>query len=447
MRIQQLIIILLIGLYGISCTTCTTIDVERKKIKEIEANNKKLGKNVPVVIIPRDKVMEETREALDRNTNVVVVKDPVFIPVDGQGNPVERNTQSEVVRGAMQDALVTPKNTIGGTQIYDFNEHRQYPVVTRLLSLTVIQLQQGEIPIGTPYLSDTLRWELAGDVWARDNGTQTQLIMIKPLEIGLNTNMIIITNKRVYQIILSSTRDMYMPMVKFRYPFEAPFISIGSPQERKPEEAGSGEEPGSTSEFLAYNYKIKAGFLGWGWGKPEWAPIEAWDDGHKTYIRLPRMVLQKDYPVVFEKRRYIVNYRIYHEVMELDKLVTDVTLRLGRKKVRIIKRRGEPEDIRNYMKNPIEIIEEEEMLPTPILYRIEGNAVWAPRKVIEDNGETIIMFNDELIEDEDILIIDGDNIPVEYVKRGNMILIDHVIDTIQMAYHGEAVTVIKITKE
>jgi type IV secretion system protein VirB9 len=439
MKIQRIFILLIIGIYSVSCTT---VDVERKKIQEIMANNEKIGRNVPVVVIPREKSEEETRAALSQNTNVVVVKDPVFIPIDTQGNPIKRETQSEVVMGSMQDALVTPQNTIGGTQVYDFDEHKQYPVVTRLLSLTVIQLQQGEVPIGTPYLSDTLRWELAGDVWAMDNGVQTQLIMIKPLEIGLNTNMIIITNKRIYQIILSSTSDMYMPMVKFRYPFETPFISIEGLQQVR-EATANGGKPDSNSEFLAYNYKIKAGFLGLGWGKPEWTPIEAWDDGHKTYIRLPRMVLQKDYPVVFEKRRYIVNYRIYHEVMELDKLVTDVTLQLGGKRVRIIKRRGEPEDIRNYIKNPIEIIEEEEAPPPPILYRIEGNAAWTPRKVIEDNGETIIMFDEDMIGDGELLIIDENNIPVEYVKRGNMILIDHIIAEIKMAYSGEVVTVTK----
>jgi type IV secretory pathway VirB9-like protein len=237
---------------------------------------------------------------------------------------------------------------------------------------------------------------------------------------------------------------MYMPMVRFRYPFETPFITSRQIQRDREAAAASNGEPGSgTSEFLAYNYKIKAGFMGWGWGAPEWTPIEAWDDGHKTYIRLPRLVLQKEYPVVFEKRRYIVNYRIYQEIMELDKLVTDVTLRLGRKQVRIIKRKGVPEDIRNYKKNPIEIIEEEEKLPVPIVYRIEGNAAWRPRKVIEDNGETIIMFDEDFIGNEAVLIIDENNMQVEYVKRGNMILIDHIINAVKLAFGGEVVLISK----
>ena len=427
-------IITLCAMAVIMAASCGTVDVQSQKIREIRKGNDKLGDSTPVVYVS---VEEADKREMDRhkaNTNVIILKDEVFVPVDSQTQkPLSRD---QVVQKSMQEALVTPQNFIGGTQFYDYNEYKQYPVVCKVLSLSVIQLENGEVPIGVPYLSDTLRWEITGDVWRTIDGLSVQLIMIKPLEPGLTTNMVLVTNQRIYQFVLTSTRDSYMPMVKFRYPLSRNrFITA----ETIRQEAGQKEM--DETYHLSYNYKIKSGWALSGWFKPEWRPVEAWDDGHKTYIRLPRGVLQREYPTVFEKSNYIVNYRVNENIMILDKLITSVTLRLDGKRVRITKNRGEAKDLHRYVKHEAEVIGDMPPLRNGVSFKIQGDVPWIPEKVIEYDGETHIFFNEGTFSDGLLHVIDEERNAVEYRKLGNVITIPRVIKKIQLAYNNQVLII------
>jgi hypothetical protein len=183
---------------------------------------------------------------------------------------------------------------------------------------------------------------------------------------------------------------------------------------------------------------------GWaltGWFKPEWTPTEAWDDGHKTYIRLPRGVLHMEYPTVFEKSNYIVNYRVSENVMILDKLISDVTLRLNGKRVRVIKNRGEAEDLRRYVKREAEITGERPKLQNAVRFEIKGDVPLLPEKVIEYDGETHIIFTDDIFNDSVLMIIDEKRNAVEYRKTGNIITIPTVIKRIQLAYNNQMLSI------
>jgi P-type conjugative transfer protein TrbG len=288
--------------------SCGTVDVQKNKIREIRTRNKELGDDVPVVYVTEEEAAERERTRREAYLNIIEVKNDIFVPVD---STTQRTlTKEQIVQNAMQEAMVTPKNFIGGTQFYDYNEHKQYPVVCKVLGLSVLQLEDGEVPIGVPYLSDTLRWEITGDVWRTQDGKNIQLVMIKPLETGLSTNMVLVTTRRIYQIMLTSTRDSYMPMVRFRYPMQAYSTQPRFNTARTIEEERIRKEKEDEGYYLSYNYKIISGWWLSGWFKPEWTPTEAWDDGHKTFIRLPRGVLQMEYPTVFEGSTYIVNYRV-----------------------------------------------------------------------------------------------------------------------------------------
>jgi P-type conjugative transfer protein TrbG len=302
-----------------------------------------------------------------------------------------------------------------------------------VLSLTVIQLENGEVPIGVPYLSDTLRWELTGDVWRTADGLSVQLVILKPLEPGLTSNMILVTNQRIYQFILTSTRDSYMPMVKFRYPLSHKNFITAETLRHEEEQRGIAEN----GDFLSYNYKIVSGWALTGWFKPDWQPVEAWDDGHKTYLRLPRGVLQREYPVVFEKSHYIINYRVNENIMILDKLITGVTLRLNGKRVRVIKNRGEARDLHRYVKHEIEVSGDKPQLQNLVHFEIQGEAPWVPEKVIEYDGETHLFFAAELSGDGVLQIIDEKRNAVEYRRLGNIITIPSVIKKIQLAYNNQ----------
>jgi type IV secretion system protein VirB9 len=411
--------------------SCGTVDVQANKIKEIQEGNKKIGNSTQVQYITDEEADAREKERYETNTNVIIMKDEIFVPVDSQTQkPLSRE---QIVQRSMQEAIVTPNNFIGGTQFYDYNEYKQYPVVCKVLGLTVIQLENGEVPIGLPYLSDTLRWEITGDVWRTADGLSVQLVIIKPLEPGLTTNMILVTNQRIYQFVLTSTRDSYMPMVKFRYPLsQGSFItaeSLRQQYERNETENGG--------QFLSYNYKIKSGWVLTGWFGPDWKPTEAWDDGHKTYIRLPRGVLQREYPTVFEKSNYIINYRVSENVMILDKLVSEITLRLNGKRVKIIKNKGEAKNLHRYVKREAEAIGEMPSLKNKVHFEIQGNVPWVPEKVVEYDGETHIFFAEGVFDDGVLVVIDEKLNSVEYRKLGNVITIPMVIKKLQLAYNNQ----------
>ena len=428
-------IILLCAIYLTLFASCGTVDVQSRKIREIREDNKKMGKSTPAVYVSSEEAEKREMERREADTNVIVMKDEVFVPVDVQSQkPLSRD---QVVQRSMQEAMVTPQNFIGGTQFYDYNEYKQYPVVCKVLSLTVIQLENGEVPIGVPYLSDTMRWELTGDVWRTVDGLSVQLIMIKPLEPGLTTNMILVTNQRIYQFVLTSTRDSYMPMIKFRYPLSQIKFITAETLRQEPEQ-GRKEEEGY---YLSYNYKIKSGWALTGWFKPDWQPIEAWDDGHKTYIQLPRNVLQREYPTVFEKSNYIINYRVNENIMILDKLITDIPLRLNGKRVRIIKKKGEAEDLRRYVKREAEVIGDRPPMKNGVRFEIQGDVYWVPEKVIEYDGETHIFFNETVFNDGVLQIIDEKRNAVEYRRKGNIITIPRVIKKIQLAYNNQILVI------
>jgi type IV secretion system protein VirB9 len=410
--------------------SCGTVDVQKKKIQEIRTRNKELGKDVPVVYVTEEEAGERERKRREADLNIIEVKNDIFVPVDSTAQRMP--TKEQVVQSAMQEAMVTPKNFIGGTQFYDYNEHKQYPIVCKVLGLSVLQLEDGEVPIGVPYLSDTLRWEITGDVWRTQDGRNIQLVMIKPLETGLSTNMVLVTTRRIYQIMLTSTRDSYMPMVRFRYPMQIQFNTA-----RTIEEERVRREKEDEGYYLSYNYKIIPG-----WFRPQWMPEEVWDDGHKTYIRLPRGVLQMEYPTVFEGSTYIVNYRVNENVMILDKLIKRATLRLNGRRVSIVKMNGEAEDLRRYVKREVEVIGERPPVRNGSQFTIQGDVPWLPEKVIEYDGEIYIFFTDNVFNAESVLyVIDEKKNRIEYRRNGNTIIIPRVVPKMQLAYNNQLLTI------
>ena len=75
--------------------------------------------------------------------------------------------------------------------------------------------------------------------------------------------------------------------------------------------------------------------------KPGWLPKQVYDDGMKTYLVLDNMSLLTEYPVAFNERNEIINYRTKENTIIIDQLIEKVTLRLGRQKVVITKKKGD----------------------------------------------------------------------------------------------------------
>jgi type IV secretion system protein TrbG len=88
-------------------------------------------------------------------------------------------------------------------------------IVTAPLHLTAIELQPGEI-VKADQRADQQRW----DVFPIMSGDQT-MIIVRPLASGLDSNMLLVTDRRTYYLRLVSKPVDYMARVAFDYPESA----------------------------------------------------------------------------------------------------------------------------------------------------------------------------------------------------------------------------------
>lgn len=166
----------------------------------------------------------------------------------------------------------------------------QPSIVCAVWQLTVIKLQEGE-QVKSVSLGDTHRWWV--DVVAAGD---TTLILIKPKDIGLETNMVISTDRRGYLMRLRSHRTEYVPLVKFSYleDVQNKLTSIRTQLTTKREEATIPE----TNEYLGdldFGYEIV--------GKVPWKPVRVFNDSNKTIIELPPSIKNHDFPAFFSVRK------------------------------------------------------------------------------------------------------------------------------------------------
>jgi type IV secretion system protein VirB9 len=176
-----------------------------------------------------------------------------------------------------------------------------------------------------------------------ESGIPVQHFYVKPTEANLTASLIINTDARVYHLILRSFRDVYMPIVRWRYhnrDMPQSYISAGSEQREAPASQQAQADGDSAlspdPRNLSFNYKITYGIF----RKPRWLPTLAYDDGRKTYVTFPDLVLTMELPSVFENRADIINYRVYQNVMIIDKLIEKITIKLGDRIATVEKKKG-----------------------------------------------------------------------------------------------------------
>lgn len=89
-------------------------------------------------------------------------------------------------------------------------------VVCALLELTDLAFEKGE-SILSVQLGDSVRWNIESAI-SRSANDSVEHLIVKPLEAGLKTSMLITTDRRTYHIRLKSTEADFMPAVVFSCP-------------------------------------------------------------------------------------------------------------------------------------------------------------------------------------------------------------------------------------
>src|SRR5579885_3176249 len=93
-------------------------------------------------------------------------------------------------------------------------------VVCAPLRVCMIELQSGEKLVGEPHIGDSVRWNLSPAMYG-NGASATSVIVLKPQGPGLDTNLLITTDRRAYYLRLLSKSDDYVARVAFAYPDDA----------------------------------------------------------------------------------------------------------------------------------------------------------------------------------------------------------------------------------
>ena len=155
---------------------------------------------------------------------------PVIVHSDGNGSklpeieprPEVQLTPTAVEAVHMSEAWRGSRNTPAagpdGRIMYAFGAGLPV-VVCAPLRVCIVELQAGEKIVGEPQIGDSVRWNISPGMYG--NGDLcTQMIVLKPQESGLDTNLLITTDRRAYYLRLVSKPQEYVARVAFRYPEE-----------------------------------------------------------------------------------------------------------------------------------------------------------------------------------------------------------------------------------
>jgi type IV secretion system protein VirB9 len=275
--------------------------------------------------------IEEELKAADFEQTIVYVDRPVYSPEQGEAPP--RPVGAAAIQESMKTALQIPLKFVNGMMFYPWDETFVYEIHTQPYRTTDIRLEPGEQVLEMPFLSEEKVWEIGAGV-SRTNGQDTQHFFVKPTYANLTTSMIIITDRRVYHLLLKSFADRWMVMAQWEYPGAMPYTIKTEAMNRRATEL-TGDGLWVNPEFLSFDYKMTYSLF----KKPAWLPKRVYDDGRKTYIELDEKMLHMEAPVLFNQRNERINYRVRKNLVIIDELIEKITVRRGREKVTIIKKK------------------------------------------------------------------------------------------------------------
>jgi type IV secretion system protein TrbG len=191
---------------------------------------------------------------------------------------------------------------------------QQPSIVCAVLQVCDIELQPGE-QVNSIHLGDQARWLIEPAVTGH-GPAEVQHLIVKPMDVGLETSLVVTTNRRTYHMRLRSHRREFMPRVGFIYPEDAlaKWDAIKAKENHAMEVKRSRTLP-QTGEYLDnldFAYSVS--------GNAAWKPLRVYNDGSKTIIQMPGSMAQTEAPTLLLLRKeggflsqdetVMVNYRL-----------------------------------------------------------------------------------------------------------------------------------------
>ena len=252
------------------------------------------------------------------------------------------------------DIGVAPVAGAEGAVVFPFGV-TEPSVVCAVLQICDVQLQPGE-QVNSINVGDSARWLIEPAV-SSSGPNEIQHLIIKPMDVGLSTSLVVTTDRRTYHIRLLSHRTDFMPRVAFTYPDDAnaKWAALRARNEMTRNERtiampGRGVSPGSGrggAEYLSnldFNYRVK--------GRAKWKPVRVFNDGVKTIIEMPVTMQQTEAPSLLVVRAggnpkksgdtSLVNYRVQGDRYIVDQVFDEAVLLagVGKRQDRVMIARG-----------------------------------------------------------------------------------------------------------
>ena len=181
-----------------------------------------------------------------------------------------------------------------------------------------LQMQPGE-RIKYIVLGDNARWKF--EVVDSGGGAKsTSHIAITTLDSGLETTALITTDRRAYHLGLKSDRNKHMAYTGFIYPLET-YVTLEGVQDKIENSVKTRVTGGHDLEDLDFNYVID--------GDASWKPVQIFNNGEKTYLKMPKM---QEMPILLVKTAAgegLVNYRVKDNTFIVDQIFDEGYLIVG----------------------------------------------------------------------------------------------------------------------
>lgn len=218
---------------------------------------------------------------------------------------------------------------LNAVQVYPWSEGAVYRLYTAPERVSEIALQPGEALISVA-AGDTVRWVI-GDTTSGSGAGKRTHILVKPSAAGLDTNLVITTDRRLYRVEVESNAKSSMAGISWIYPQDA-LLAL-----KRDEAAAAAAQPvaeGVAVEALNFDYSIDG-------DQPSWRPVRAFDDGRQVFIQFPASLGQGEAPPLFVVgkggRSELVNYRLRGRYYVVDRLFSAAELRLGERRQQVVR--------------------------------------------------------------------------------------------------------------
>jgi type IV secretion system protein TrbG len=193
------------------------------------------------------------------------------------------------------------------------------------LRACVIELEAGERVLATA-LGDTERWLVDQAV----TGGHTPLIIVKPTACDIATNLVVSTDRRVYDVALDSPvcaahhPAHYTRQLRFSYKGSS-LVSSPTP------------DAAFHPESLSFTYRWTAD------RHIAWSPIAVYDDGTHVYVRLPESAKHADLPILLleqdDNTTSLLTYVVSNDAYVTDRIFARAILRAGKRQIEIVNTR------------------------------------------------------------------------------------------------------------